>query len=134
MADCIFCKIVKGEIPCYKIYEDPHCIAFLDINQVSEGHTLVVSKDHYENFFDVKPDVLQKVVLSVQNVALGLRKALNLSGMNISTNNGTPGQEVPHVHFHLIPRFAGDNLVPWPSELMTADELKKMAERIRSRF
>ncbi len=134
MPDCVFCKIVKKELPSSTFYEDEYSIAFLDIKQVSEGHSLVISKKHYENFFDVDPVVLQHIILSVQKVVQRLTKALGIAGMNISTNNGRPGQEVFHLHFHLIPRRAGDNLMMWPATSMSPEVLKIMAERIRKFF
>ncbi|MDO8556667.1 MAG: HIT family protein [Nanoarchaeota archaeon] len=132
--DCLFCKIAQGTIPCHKIYEDQHTLAFLDIKQVNEGHTLVIPKEHCENIFDVDKETLTCTMLTVKKVALTIKKALGLTGINISTNNGKPGQEIFHLHFHIIPRFENDGLIMWPAKTPTPEQLKIMAEKIRKAF
>ena len=112
--DCIFCKIIKGEIPSKKVYEDDRTMAFLDINPVSEGHTLVIPKKHAENLFDIGKDDLLSVIETVKKVA-EQRKKDGADGVNIIQNNGKPaGQIVEHIHFHIIPRKNGDCLRFWP--------------------
>lgn len=104
---CIFCKIVDGEIPSYKVYEDSDVLAFLDISQVTKGHTLVIPKKHYENFIDVEPETLQKVMAVAQDLAKDYMDKLSCTGMNILSNvNEVAGQSVFHFHVHLIPRYA----------------------------
>lgn len=104
---CIFCKIVDGEIPSYKVYEDSDVLAFLDISQVTKGHTLVIPKKHYENFIDVEPEILQKVMAVAQDLAKDYMDKLSCTGMNILSNvNEVAGQSVFHFHVHLIPRYA----------------------------
>lgn len=108
MDDCIFCKIIRGEIPSYKIFEDDHAYAFLDINPFGRGHTLVVPKFHAAQLFQLPPEELAGVMPAVQRVASLLKKRLACDGMALLQLNGeVAGQTVNHVHFHLVPRYAG---------------------------
>ncbi|CAK1239480.1 Purine nucleoside phosphoramidase/Ap4A hydrolase [Fructobacillus fructosus] len=111
MAD-IFDKIIQGEIPSYKVYEDDDVLAFLDISQATPGHTLLVPKKHVDNIFDYDDETAKKVLLTLPKLARAI-KATNpkITGMNISSNNGvSAGQTVMHSHWHLIPRYDDDNL------------------------
>ena len=102
----IFCKIIDGEIPCHKIYEDEDVIAFLDISQVTKGHTLVVSKKHYENFLTVPKKEMHKVMDVAQSIGQVAIKFLGAKGVNILTNcYEEAGQTVMHFHVHVIPRY-----------------------------
>jgi histidine triad (HIT) family protein len=115
MDNCIFCKIVGGEIPSYKVYEDEKTIAFLDIAPVAPGHTLVATKNHYQNIEDITPDELNSLIQSVKTVGRLLTDSLKLKGYNVTVNNGEiAGQAIPHIHFHIIPRTEGDGLELWP--------------------
>ncbi len=106
---CIFCKIVAGEIPAHKVYEDDQTLAFLDILPASRGHTLVIPKEHAESLFDITPETLAAVMTSAQTVARILRSKLQTDGMNMFQNNGAAaGQEVFHFHLHLLPRWTGE--------------------------
>ena len=108
--DCIFCKIIAGELPATKIYEDEDTLAFMDIRPVVKGHTLVIPKAHYDPITATPPEVLQKLITIVQKVAKAQYAGLNADGVNVSQANGAvAGQEVPHIHFHVIPRFNDDN-------------------------
>jgi histidine triad (HIT) family protein len=110
--ECIFCAIVAGKMPCYKIYEDSKAIAFLDINPASKGHCLVVPKQHFENIFDIPEDVLAGLAAAIKAVAGKIKTELAPAGLTIMQNSGrAAGQIVPHIHFHLIPRNAGDGIV-----------------------
>ena len=109
---CIFCDIVNGEIPSFKIYEDDKCLAFLDIVQVTKGHTLVIPKKHYDNFLEIDPEDLKQLMLVSQNVANHITDKTGCKGMNILSNvNEIAGQSVKHVHFHLIPRYHNNDYV-----------------------
>lgn len=109
---CIFCKIINGEIPSYKVYEDTDFLAFLDISQAEIGHTLVVPKKHFDNFLEMDDKTAEKLIILVKKLALKIKKATNASGINILNNNGAAaGQSVNHVHFHIIPRYENDDLV-----------------------
>ena len=110
MNDCIFCKIIEGEIPSYKIYEDDQVLAFLDISQLTKGHTLVIPKVHNENIFDMSEETARDVFAAVPAIARALEKAFQPKGLNILNNNGKfAGQEVFHYHLHLIPRYDEDD-------------------------
>jgi histidine triad (HIT) family protein len=108
--DCLFCKIVAGEIPSHQVYEDEACVAFLDIQPSSRGHTLVVPRVHAAGFIEIAPEVLAATMLSAQRVAHLLRMKLKPDGMNVIQNNGAAaGQTIFHYHVHLLPRWAGDS-------------------------
>lgn len=108
--DCIFCKIVVGEIPCHKVYEDDDVLAFLDIMPATRGHTLVIPRRHCADLDAIDPDTLAATGRATQVVARILRKQLGADGLNIRQNNGTAaGQEVFHYHVHLLPRWVDDN-------------------------
>jgi histidine triad (HIT) family protein len=100
MDDCIFCKIVKGEIPCKRVYEDGHALAFLDINPRNPGHTIVIPKKHIEDIFSITEDDATCLVKAIRRVASGVRKATSIS----QSNGQMAGQLVPHMLFHIIPR------------------------------
>ena len=105
--DNIFAKIIRGDIPSAKVFEDAHVLAFMDVFPQSRGHTLVVSKQSKaRNLLDVKPEILSHVVLDVQRVARAMRAALSPDGIVLTQYNGAPaGQTIFHLHFHLIPRY-----------------------------
>ena len=110
MNDCIFCKIVNGEIPCYKVYEDDDVLAFLDISQTTKGHTLVISKEHFKNLLYVPKDVLSKVFNAAQKVAQAQVTSLGAKGVNIINNtNEIAGQVIMHFHVHVIPRYSNSD-------------------------
>jgi histidine triad (HIT) family protein len=106
MGNDIFCRIVKGEIPCHKLYEDDDVLAFLDISQVTKGHALVIPKEHYDNFLATPTDVVNKVMKVAQRIGQVQIKMLGAEGVNILTNcYEAAGQTVMHFHVHVIPRY-----------------------------
>lgn len=106
MSDCIFCKIVAGGIPASKVYEDDQVLAFLDITQVTKGHTLVIPKKHYRNVLDMDAEAAGQLFTAVPAIARQLKEKLGASGLNIVNNNEeAAGQTVFHTHIHLLPRF-----------------------------
>jgi len=106
MDDCIFCKIVKGEIPSYKIYEDEKVLAFLDIRPLSKGHTLVLPKEHYENILDIPEELYEYISKIVKRVSKVIQDRYSPEGILINQNNGKrAGQEVPHMHIHIKPIY-----------------------------
>lgn len=128
--DCIFCKIIKGEIPSYKIYEDKKVFAFLDINPINSGHTLIVPKKHFKNIFDLEEEIAKHMICVAKKISLALKK-IGADGVIISMNNGeAAGQAVLHVHIHIIPRFEGDGLTSWPTKKMGEKELKEITNKI----
>src|SRR4030042_4005904 len=107
--DCIFCKIVAGQIPSVKVYEDEIIIAFLDIGPISDGHTLVIPKQHCESFDSCPSELLSKVAARLGKIANAVKKAVHSEGYNLLCNNGrAAGQFVNHLHFHIIPRNTAD--------------------------
>lgn len=131
MDDCLFCKIIRGEIPSYRVFEDAHAFAFLDINPFGLGHTLVVPKFHAEQLFFLPPEELAGVMPAVQRVATLLRNRLGCEGMALMQLNGeVAGQTVGHVHFHLIPRFEGQPAGWAPCTDPAAKDLAAVQRRI----
>lgn len=112
--ECIFCNIKNRKAEAEIIFEDEHILAFLDIQPVNFGHTLVIPKNHYDNFLTVPKDELDKLICATQFIAGIVKRSMNAQGFNIISNNGSPaGQSVFHFHFHVIPRFNDDfNLRP----------------------
>ena len=109
---CIFCSIINGDIPSYKVYEDDRFLAFLDISQAEYGHTLVVPKKHFDTFLDMDDETARDLIVLVKNLAKKIKKSTDACGINILNNNGkAAGQSVNHVHFHIIPRYENDDLV-----------------------
>lgn len=103
---CVFCKIIDGEIPSSKVYEDDEVLAILDLSQVTKGHTLVMPKKHYANILEIPAEELGKMIQKVQMIARKVTKKLNAKGFNILVNtNEIAGQSVMHLHFHIIPRY-----------------------------
>ena len=108
---CVFCKIVNGEIPSKKVYEDDDVLAILDISQATKGHTLVMPKKHYANLFEIDNNVYLKVMAKAKELALKITEKENALGCNILNNcNEAAGQSVMHFHVHIIPRYEGDDL------------------------
>ena len=129
--DCIFCAIADGEIPSFKIYEDDEVLAYLDINPFSEGHTLVIPKEHREGLLDADDALLAKLVSRVRKVAEHIKRTLPCDGFNILQNNGeAAGQTVRHIHFHIIPRRNGDPLT-FGGRKGDMEALKALAARLR---
>jgi len=133
MADCVFCKIVAGEIPCTKVFEDGLCLAFMDIGPISPGHTLLVPKTHYETIHQMPADEAAHLARHIPELAAAVQKAVSAEGINVLQNNGPcSGQEVLHVHVHLIPRWPEDGLgFRWPAREADPEVLKQQAEAVR---
>lgn len=130
--DCIFCRIVKNELPSQKVYEDDSILAFLDIAPVKHGHTLIIPKAHMPNFSEAAPDVLDVIMHVAQKVGHAVVSATDAEGYTLTTSNGrAAGQLIDHLHFHLIPRHSNDGLKLWPQAPYPAGEFEKMGEKIR---
>ena len=109
MKDCLFCKIINGDIPSYKIYEDEDLFVFMDISPISNGHMLVVPKKHMITVLDIDKDFLGKALVTIQEKLYPLLKSkLNIDGLTITQNNFL-GQDVKHYHIHLIPKYSKEN-------------------------
>jgi len=111
---CLFCRIVAGEIPSTKVYEDDTVFAFLDIHPVNIGHTLVIPKAHHVNLYDTPNDTLAHMMPIIKKLSIAIKTALNADGINIEMNNDAPaGQLIFHTHLHIVPRFQGDGFTHW---------------------
>ena len=130
--DCIFCKIIAGQIPCNKIYEDDSVLAFLDIGPVSDGHVLLVPKEHFEKLDQCSDQVIAGMSSCLGKIAKAVVSAMDAEGYNVLCNNGrTAGQLVDHVHFHIIPRNAGDGVFDrWPSYKYAAGRAEEITAEI----
>lgn len=125
--DCIFCKIIKGEIPSYKIYEDEYTYAFLDIAKDVDGHTLVIPKKHVVNILDCDEETLTHVMNTVKKICNHYVDNCGYEGCNILNASGiTAQQSVMHLHFHIIPRKANDGVDSWPKFEGAKEELSTM--------
>ncbi len=130
--ECVFCKIIKGEIPSYKVYEDESVYAFLDINPVNFGHTLVIPKKHYENMEEIDKKILCDLIKVVKKIGGAIKKGLKVEGYNINLNNGSvAGQVVPHFHFHIIPRLENDGLKLWDQGEYKNGEAENVLNKIK---
>lgn len=132
-SDCIFCKMVAGQIPITKIYEDKVILSFLDIGPISDGHTLVIPKQHFEKLHDCPPQLLGQVVSRLGKIAKAITTAMCSDGYNLLCNNGrAAGQLVEHLHFHIIPRRTNDGVFDrWPSYKYQEGGIEAIAAEIR---
>jgi len=132
MEDCLFCKIIKGDIPCYKVYEDQDVFAFLDIAPVSYGHTLVVPKKHYINLEEIPKEDLCQTIKAVKKIGKAIKYGMGKYGYNIQINNDpVAGQVIPHLHFHVIPRSEDDGLKLWPQSKYEGDDAEDVLKMIK---
>ena len=131
--DCLFCKIVAGEIPCTKVYEDDKTLVFADINPMADGHTLVIPKAHHENLLDMDPVYLDAVHRTCQKVARGIVQGLGVGGVAVVQLNGREANQlVMHYHVHLVPRKAGDGVkaTEWEARAGDRDRISELAAKI----
>ncbi|EFW93592.1 histidine triad protein [Haladaptatus paucihalophilus DX253] len=135
--DCIFCQIVAGDIPSKTVYEDESVLAFLDVNPLAPGHTLVISKDHHETLDDLPDDAAADLFSVLHGLTPAVETAVDADASNVAFNNGgAAGQEVPHVHGHIIPRFDGDgghpiHAIAGDRPDLSDEELDAIADDIR---
>ncbi len=129
---CIFCKIIAGEVPCFKLHEDDATIAFMDVNPANPGHALAVVKEHWPNVFEIPADQLGAVAGTAKRVAAAVRSVLSPAGVNLIQANGAgAGQSVPHLHIHILPRADGDDLkINWGLNPGEMDAIKAVHEKL----
>jgi len=134
MEDCIFCKIVAGDIPCVKIYENDRVLSFADVNPISSGHTLIIPKGHFENIFEITDDDLAAIHMASRKIANAMKKILHPAGIALLQLNGRGvNQVVMHYHLHLIPRAADAPelaMTAWELVPGDMDEIKANAEKL----
>ncbi|MES2254403.1 MAG: HIT family protein [Pseudomonadota bacterium] len=129
----IFAKILRGEIPCVKVFEDEHTLAFMDVMPQAEGHVLVIPKEPAENILELSPTGAAAMMATTQKIAIAVKKGLNAPGIMLAMLNGAPaGQSVFHVHFHVIPRSAGVDLGMHARGMADPGTLEPIAAKIRS--
>ena len=137
MSNCLFCKIVKGEIPCHKVYEDDKILAFLDINPINIGHTLIISKEHYESTLETPDELIIYIATAAKKIAKAVLEITGAKGCNIGINNGgVSGQIILHTHWHIMPRFRGDGHELWKGNdtMYGEGEAEKLAEKIKNKI
>ena len=134
--DCLFCKIIKGDIPSAKVYEDEYSFAFLDIKPINLGHTLLVPKKHVTNLYEMPDEVLAELAPIIKKLGIAVKKAVGADGINIGMNNDpAAGQLVFHAHIHIMPRFKNDGHEHWHGTPYKNDaEIKTVAENIVSKL
>ena len=139
-SDCIFCQIIAGELPSRTVYENDDVVAFLDVNPMAPGHTLVIPKGHYETLGETPADDAAPVFTAIHAITPAVEGAVDAEASTVAFNNGeAAGQEVPHLHGHIIPRFEGDGGAPFqtifgsPSDL-SDDEFDEIAAGIESQI
>lgn len=131
--DCLFCKIVAGDIPAQMVFEDEYAIAFMDINPVNPGHVLVVPKEHTNEITDMPNEAVGRLFRLVQHVAKGVREAVDAPGFNIGVNTGPEaGQIIFHTHVHVMPRFENDGHRHWEKKKVPEEEMARVADSIRA--
>lgn len=133
MEECVFCKIAKGELPCYKLYESELVLAFLDINPITRGHALVVPKRHVEKLSQLSEDEVKEVFSTAAKLAEAAVGALGARGANFWVNQGSvAGQVVKHFHAHVVPRYAEEEIkIEVRGEKLSEEEMKSIAEKVR---
>lgn len=132
--DCIFCKIIAGEIPCFKVYEDAETLAFMDINPANDGHCLVIPKEHSVDLYSVSDAAFAATARAVKKVAAAVNKVVAPDGINLVQANGKGAeQSVFHFHIHVLPRVIGDELkINWGHVPGDMEAIGKLAEKIRA--
>ncbi len=135
MSGCIFCRIVRDEAPSFRVYEDALSLAFMDIAPVSDGHVLVITREHFTNIFEASPEALAAVARSSLLVAVALREELAPAGLAVAQLNGeAAGQTVFHYHQHLIPRKPGDGYVMHGRAPGKPERLQELARALAARL
>ena len=131
---CIFCKIVAGEIPCFKVYEDDLTLCFMDINPAHEGHALVIPREHWRDVHRIPDDLISAVAVTAKRIAGAVDSVLSPDGMNLLQCNGEgAAQSVDHFHMHVLPRINGDGLkLNWGLVAGDMDRIGQVAEKIKS--
>lgn len=134
-ANCVFCKIIAGQIPCFKVYEDDTVLAFLDIGPVVQGHTLVIPKAHHATVMEIPPEVLGAVNQRIPKLAKAVLAQTGAPACHVLVNNGTEAmQSVHHLHYHILPRSDRDGFrIPWPSQQLDKTAAAALAKAIGDR-
>ena len=133
--DCIFCKIIAGDIPGYIVYEDNKVMAFFDILPISHGHTIIAPKRHVADVESLEDDELKSMALAIKKIGKAVMAGLDVKGYSVFLDNkSAANQHVPHVHFHLVPRAEGDGLERWPQSGYGEKEAEHCLRQIREKL
>ena len=135
MAKCIFCDVIDDKLPSHVIYDDDECLAILDKYPIDNGHSLIITRQHYEKITDMSIDDVSKLFSKVPKIINAIIKATGADAFSIAQNNGKSAKQIiPHVHIHLIPRYNATGTLWTKRKIMSDDELKQLAEKIKNCF
>ena len=135
MAECIFCDVMDGKLQSHVIYDDDDCLAILDKYPIDNGHSLIITRQHYEKITDMSIDDVSKLFAKVPKIVNAIIKATGADAFSIAQNNGKSAKQIiPHVHIHLIPRYNKTGTLWTKRKIMSDDELKQLAEKIKNCF
>ena len=135
MTECIFCDVMDGKLPSYMIYDDDDCLAILDKYPIDNGHSLIITRQHYEKITDMSIDDVSRLFSKVPKIINAIIKATGADAFSIAQNNGKSAKQIiPHVHIHLIPRYNATGTLWTKRKIMSDDELKQLAEKIKNCF
>ncbi|MEA2701421.1 MAG: histidine triad family protein [Candidatus Parcubacteria bacterium] len=133
MNDCIFCRVVRGELPSSKVYENDNVLAFFDVNPVSEYHTLVIPKKHYKDVFEIPEEDLLQITSAIKNITSLLKEKVGIENVQIINSSGSQAQQdVFHIHFHIVPRRTGDNQdIHWTPRTELGERFTALLEKLQ---
>ncbi|MEE3213589.1 MAG: HIT family protein [Thermoproteota archaeon] len=135
MAGCIFCDIIEGKLPYYMIYQDDDCLVILDKYPIDNGHSLIITKNHYEKITDMNVDEVSSLFSKIPKIANAIINGTNADAFSIAQNNGKAAKQiVPHVHIHIIPRYNATGTLWTKRKIMNDNDLSKLAEKIKKYF
>ena len=135
MTECIFCDVMDGKLPSYMIYDDDDCLAILDKYPIDNGHSLIITRQHYEKITDMSIDDVSRLFSKVPKIINAIIEATGADAFSIAQNNGKSAKQIiPHVHIHLIPRYNATGTLWTKRKIMSDDELKQLAEKIKNCF
>jgi len=133
--DCIFCKIIAGEIPSYKIYEDDKVVAFFDILPISHGHTIIASKKHTRDIEGLSEEEISAMAIVIKKIGKAIMEGLAVKGYSVFLDNkSAANQHISHTHFHLVPRAEGDGLERWPQSGYEEGEAEHYLKKIKAKL
>ena len=135
MTECIFCNMINGKLPSHMIYDDDDCLAILDRYPIDNGHSLIITRQHYEKITDMSIDDVSRLFSKVPKIINAIIRATGADAFSIAQNNGKSAKQIiPHVHIHLIPRYNATGTLWTKRKIMSDDELKQLAEKIKNCF
>ena len=135
MTECIFCDVIDDKLPSHVIYDDDECLAILDKYPIDNGHSLIITRQHYEKITDMSIDDVSSLFSKVPKIITAIIKATGADAFSIAQNNGKSAKQIiPHVHIHLIPRYNATGTFWTKRKIMSDDELKQLAEKIKNCF